>query len=196
MPDDTNVLSIVTPLSENASMIPGPVKEMLARNSTFAQTYHAPPGLMQMASTMRASGAGVVVLSCSDPRLNPYQVLGLDQTLKATRVRNAGGRAFDAIRTLAVLQTIGNPGTIVVMHHTDCGMMHFHDAAIKKALTGIAPEEKQAIEGSAFGEIAGSIEESVKEDLALLKASPLIKSTTQLLGMRYDTETGVLTVVD
>ena len=33
-------------------------------------------------------------------------------------VRNAGGRVLDAIRTFAVLQTIGSPGTIVVMHHT------------------------------------------------------------------------------
>ena len=71
-------------------------------------------------------------------------------------VRNAGGRAFDAIRTLAVLQTISAPGTIVVMHHTDCGMTHFHDAAIEEALLQIAPQEKASIEASKFGEIKGS----------------------------------------
>jgi len=71
-----------------------------------------------MATALPASGKGVVVISCSDPRLNPYEILGIDATLKATMVRNAGGRVFDAIRTLAVLQTIGNPTTIVVMHHT------------------------------------------------------------------------------
>ncbi|KAK5723476.1 hypothetical protein LTR15_005174 [Elasticomyces elasticus] len=101
-------------------------------------------------------------------------------------VRNAGGRVFDAIRTLAVLQTIGAPGTIIVMHHT----------AVKKALIEIAPEASQSIEASSFGEITGSIEESVREDLALLKASPLIKKSTLLLGMKYDIETGVLTVVE
>jgi carbonic anhydrase len=106
---------------------------------------------------MIATGAGVVVLSCSDPRLNPYQILGIDgKTVKATMVRNAGGRVFDAIRTLAVLQTIGQPGTIVVMHHTDCGMTHFHDDAIKEALLQIAPEGKASIEASKFGEIKGS----------------------------------------
>jgi carbonic anhydrase len=86
-------------------------------------------------------------------------------------VRNAGGRAFDAIRTLSVLQTIGRPGTIAIMHHTglfperrlttatrithfiDCGMTHFHDDAIKKALIEIAPEEKTNIESMKFGEI-------------------------------------------
>jgi carbonic anhydrase len=121
--------------------------------SKFASTYQSPPGLMQMATALRASGQGVVILSCSDPRLNPYQVFGIDATLKATMVRNAGGRAFDAIRTLAVLQTIGNPTTIVVMHHTDCGMTHFHDAEVKKALVEISPSENASIENMRFGEI-------------------------------------------
>jgi carbonic anhydrase len=95
-----------------------------------------------MAEMMRSSRAGVVVLSCSDPRLNPYQILGIDASLRksfhssrateqyanglkgATMVRNAGGRVFDAIRTLAVLQTIGAPGTIVVMHHTGTSVLN------------------------------------------------------------------------
>ncbi|KAE9969563.1 hypothetical protein EG328_006806 [Venturia inaequalis] len=177
-------------------MITGPLVEMLARNSKFAQTYQAPAGLMQMATAMRGTGAGVVVLSCSDPRLNPYQILGLDPTLKATMVRNAGGRAFDAIRTLAALQTIGAPGTIVVMHHTDCGMSHFHDSAIKKALLEIAPEAKNSIEATKFGEITGSIEDTVREDVAILRASPLIKKSTQIVGLNWDIKTGVLSVVD
>ncbi|KAE8445839.1 hypothetical protein EG329_012762 [Mollisiaceae sp. DMI_Dod_QoI] len=176
--------------------ITGPLVEMLARNSLFSQKYQSPPPLMEMIKGMRASGAGVVVLSCSDPRLNPYQVLGIDPTLKATMVRNAGGRAFDAIRTLAILQTIGAPGTIVVMHHTDCGMTHFHDADIKKALLEIAPEEGASIEAAKYGEITGSIEDSVREDLALIRASPLIKKTTQIVGLKYDIHTGVLTQVE
>jgi carbonic anhydrase len=76
-------------------MITGPVVEMLARNryfhhtcrihkalltlsSKFAESYQSPPALLELIKPMRASGAGVVVLSCSDPRLNPYQVLGID----------------------------------------------------------------------------------------------------------------------
>jgi len=97
---------------------------------------------------------------------------------------------------LAVLQTIGQPGTIVVMHHTDCGMTHFHDDAIKEALLQIAPEEKASIEASKFGEIKGSIEESIREDLALIRASPLIKKTTQVVGLKYDIHTGVLSQVE
>ncbi|KAJ9609723.1 hypothetical protein H2200_006051 [Cladophialophora chaetospira] len=145
-----------------------------------------------MAAGMRSTGAGVVVLSCSDPRLNPYQILGIDPTLKATMVRNAGGRAFDAIRTLSVLQTIGNPGTIVVMHHTDCGMTHYHDADIKKALLEVDPEAKGLIESLKFGEIANGIEDSIRTDIAILKASPLIKKSTQIIGLAYNIETGLL----
>ena len=59
-------------------MVTGPLVEMLARNSKFSETYTAPPPLLEMIKGMRATGAGVVVLSCSDPRLNPYQVLGID----------------------------------------------------------------------------------------------------------------------
>ncbi|KAL2066923.1 hypothetical protein VTL71DRAFT_1347 [Oculimacula yallundae] len=175
--------------------ITGPLVEMLARNSKIAETYQAPPPLLKMAERMRATRQGVVVISCSDPRLNPYQVLGLDATLKATMLRNAGGRVFDAIRTLATLQTIGDPGTIVVMHHTDCGMTHFHDDAIKKALFEIAPGEKELIDRTKFGEITGSIEESVLKDLALLRASPLIKKSTQIVGLKYNIHTGILTQV-
>ncbi|KAH8789143.1 carbonic anhydrase [Hyaloscypha finlandica] len=178
-------------------MVTGPLVQMLARNSKFSETYTAPPPLMEMRKGMIATGAGVVVFSCSDPRLNPYQILGIDgKTVKATMVRNAGGRVFDAIRTLAVLQTIGQPGTIVVMHHTDCGMTHFHDDAIKETLLQIAPGEKVSIEASKFGEIKGSIEESIREDLALIRASPLIKKTTQVVGLKYDIHTGVLSQVE
>ncbi|TVY54111.1 Uncharacterized protein LCER1_G007010 [Lachnellula cervina] len=176
-------------------MVTGPVVEMLARNAKFATTYQSPPGLVQMATALRASGKGVVVISCSDPRLNPYEVLGIDASLKATMIRNAGGRVFDAIRTLAVLQTIGNPATIVVIHHTDCGMTHFYDDDVKKALFKLSPEEKVAIEDMKFGEIKEGIENSIREDVAILKASPLIKKSTQIIGIAYDIMTGVLTEV-
>ncbi|KAG9238931.1 carbonic anhydrase [Amylocarpus encephaloides] len=176
-------------------MAKGPIVEMLARNVKFAAGYQAPPGLQEMASGIRGTGKGVVVLSCSDPRLNPYQILGIDPTLKATMVRNAGGRVFDAIRTLSVLQTIGAPGTIAIMHHTDCGMTHFHDDVVQQALIEIAPEEKATIEGMKFGEIKNSIEDSVREDMAMLRASPLITKSTQIVGLAYDIKTGVLTEV-
>ncbi|KAI5456867.1 carbonic anhydrase [Mariannaea sp. PMI_226] len=170
--------------------------ELLHRNGKFSQLYKAPADLVTMAQAVRRSGLGIVILSCSDPRLNPYDVFGIDSTIKGvTMVRNAGGRAVDAIRTISVLQAIGSPKTIVVLHHTDCGMTHFHDADIRKALLEIAPQEKETINASKYGEIAGSIEESVKEDVAFLSTSPFILPGTVIVGMKYDIHTGVVTTV-
>ncbi|KAF2670637.1 carbonic anhydrase [Microthyrium microscopicum] len=146
-----------------------------------------------MAKALQASRAGTVVISCSDPRLNPYQVLGIDPNLRATMVRNAGGRVNeDVIKTLTVLQTIASPGTIAVMHHTDCGLTHVHDDDVKKALIKIAPEKEEAISSMKFGEIKNS----VREDLELLRASPYINKDTQIVGLKYDINTGELSVVE
>ena len=102
----------VTPMFSEAR-----VTNLLHRR--FAQAYQAPPDLPTMAKAARAGGAGVILLTCSDPRLNPYQIFGVDPTLKGiTMIRNAGGRAVDAVRTISVLQTIGDARTVVVMHHT------------------------------------------------------------------------------
>lgn len=71
-----------------------------------------------MVPTVRQSGGGAIILSCSDPRLNPYAIFGIDPTIRGlTMIRNAGGRAFDAIRTMSVLQTIGHTKTVIIMHH-------------------------------------------------------------------------------
>lgn len=177
-------------------MATDPLQEMLSRNTAFAKTYQSPPGILQLAKGMTASKGGVLVLSCSDPRIFPEQILGLDSKLKATMIRNAGGRVFDAIRSLAVLQTIGSPGTIVVMHHTDCGLTHFHDKTVQDALTEISPDKQDDFRQMKFGEITGSIEDSVREDVAMLKASPLIKKDTRIVGLKYDVWTGLLTEVD
>ncbi|KAH8894497.1 carbonic anhydrase [Thozetella sp. PMI_491] len=169
---------------------------LLAGNSKFTETYHAPPGLMTVVQAARSSGAGVIIISCSDPRLNPYQIFGMEPTPKGvTMVRNAGGRAIDAIRTISVLQTIGNPKTVVVVHHTDCGMTHFHDSVVRERLIEFAPQEKEAIEATRYGEILGSIEDSVREDVAFLSASPFVTPGTRIVGLKYDISTGVATQV-
>ena len=57
---------------------------MMARNSKWAQDYQSPPPLQKMAAAAKASGQGVVVISCSDPRLNPYEILGVDSTMRVS----------------------------------------------------------------------------------------------------------------
>jgi carbonic anhydrase len=94
----------------------------------------------------------------------------------------------------------------------DCGMAHFHDKNIKEALIGLVPEEEENIEGMKFGEIiesvflgvetrlgangTSSLEDSVREDIAILKASPLIKESTRIVGLVFDISTGILTEVN
>jgi carbonic anhydrase len=78
--------------------ITGPVVEMLSRNKLFAQKYQSPPPLLDMIKGMRASGAGVIVLSCSDPRLNPYQILGIDPTLSKNPIAKIHHRMSELIQ--------------------------------------------------------------------------------------------------
>ncbi|EGR51433.1 uncharacterized protein TRIREDRAFT_104318 [Trichoderma reesei QM6a] len=170
--------------------------ELLNRNSKVIESYQAPPPLVPMAEAARQTGAATIILSCSDPRLNPYAIFGIDSSLQGiSMVRNAGGRAMDAIRSISVLQTIASAKTVVVLHHTDCGMTHFHDARVREALVKIAPQEEETINTTKFGEITGSIEESVKEDVEHLRSSPFILPGTSIVGLKMDTFTGVVTKV-
>lgn len=87
--------------------------------SKITGNYQAPPHLVPMAEEARKAGEVTIILSCSDPRLNPYAIFGIDSTIQGvSMVRNAGGRAMDAIRSISVLQTIGGFKTVVVLHHT------------------------------------------------------------------------------
>ncbi|KAL6872979.1 carbonic anhydrase [Trichoderma novae-zelandiae] len=177
-------------------MAPRLVDELLNRNSKIAEDYKAPPALVPMAEVARQSGGGTLIISCSDPRLNPYEVFGIDATIRGvSMIRNAGGRAMDAVRTISVLQTIAHSKTVVVLHHTDCGMTHFHDARVREALIRIAPQEKETINATKYGEITGSIEESVEEDVAALSSSPFILPGTSIVGLKLDIFTGVVTKV-
>lgn len=111
----------------------------------------------------------------------------------AVFIRNAGGRVLDAGRSLAVLGLIGNPETIVVMHHADCGMTHFHDDAVKAHLHEISPDAGDAIEGiKDYGQMLGPIEDSIKQDAEILSKSPFIKQGTNIVGLKYNTFTGGL----
>jgi carbonic anhydrase len=111
-------------------------------------------------------------------------------------IRNAGGRVFDELRSLAVLATLTDAGTVVVMHHTDCGMSLVTDTDIKKALLNVAPNDKANIEATKFGEIVGDVEDSVRADMRLLKASPWIKSDVNIIGLKHDIMSGLVSEVN
>jgi carbonic anhydrase len=135
-------------------------------------------------------GKKVAVLACMDARLNPYGLLGLSEG-DAHVIRNAGGVVTDdEIRSLAISQHLLGTEEIVLIHHTDCGMLTFTDedfAGKLKDATGEQPEWK----ANAFGDL----DTDVKDSIERIKQSPFIPKTDSVRGFVYDVHTGALNEV-
>ena len=133
---------------------------------------------------------GVAVLACMDARLDVHKILGLQEG-DAHVIRNAGGVATeDAIRSLVISQRLLGTKEIILIHHTDCGMLTFKDDDVKAKITsevGIRPHF--ALE--AFGDL----EADVKQSIARIKASPFIPTKSSVRGFVYDVKSGKLNEV-
>ncbi len=129
----------------------------------------------------------VAVVACMDARLNPYGLLGLQEG-DAHVIRNAGGVVTDdEIRSLAISQRLLGTEEIILIHHTDCGMLTFTDDEFKRSVqddVGIKPE--WAVE--AFPDL----DEDVRQSIARIKASPFIPRKDSVRGFVYDVHTGEL----
>ena len=127
------------------------------------------------------------VVACMDARLNPYGLLGLSEG-DAHIIRNAGGVVSDdVIRSLAISQRLLGTTEIVLIHHTGCGMLTFHDDEVKaqiEADTGLRPPF--ALE--AFSDLDGDVRQSI----ARIKASPFVPHKDAIRGFVYEVETGRL----
>ena len=132
-------------------------------------------------------GNKVAVLACMDARLNPYGILGLKEG-DAHVIRNAGGVVSDdAIRSLTISQNLLGTEEIILIHHTDCGMLTFTDEELAEKLdreTGERPEWR----AHAFADL----EEDVSEGIAVIKASPFIPRKESVRGFVFDVKTGEL----
>ncbi|MCW2899814.1 MAG: carbonic anhydrase [Streptosporangiaceae bacterium] len=132
-------------------------------------------------------GKGVAVVACMDARLNPYGLLGLTEG-DAHVIRNAGGViTADERRSLAISQRLLGTREIILIHHTDCGMLTFTDDAFKagiQAETGLKPDWS----AEAFTEV----EDDVRQSIARIKTDPFIPHTDQVRGFVYEVETGRL----
>ena len=128
----------------------------------------------------------VAVLACMDARLNPYGLLGLQEG-DAHVIRNAGGVVTDdEIRSLAISQRLLGTEEIILIHHTDCGMLTFTDDEFKRSVqddTGIKPEWA--------AEAFADLDEDVRQSIARIKASPFIPRK-QVRGFVYQVEDGRL----
>ena len=154
--------------------------EFLANNSTYAETFDK--GDLPM-----PPGKRVAVLACMDARLDPARVLGLEEG-HAHVIRNAGGVAsVDAIRSLVISQRLLGTDEIVVIHHTDCGMLTFTDDEVKDAIlaeTGLRP--------SFALEAFSDVDADVRQSIARIKADPFIPHTDSVRGFVYEVESGKL----
>ena len=129
----------------------------------------------------------VAVLACMDARLNPYGLLGLSEG-EVHVIRNAGGVVSeDAIRSLAISQNLLGTEEIVLIHHTDCGMLTFEDdelVAKLEAETGARPEWRP----QAFSDPDADVREGIER----IKQSPFIPHTETVRGFVYEVESGTL----
>ena len=132
----------------------------------------------------------LAVVACMDARLDVHKILGLSEG-DAHVIRNAGGVVSDdAIRSLVISQRLLGTRAIVLIHHTDCGMLTFRDDAVKDAIeadTGLRP----AFSMEAFG----NLEQDVRQSISRIQASPFIPHKDQVRGFVYDCSTGLLNEV-
>src|SRR5713226_2699727 len=130
----------------------------------------------------------VAVLTCMDARLHPSRFLGLEVG-DAHVIRNAGGRASeDAIRSLVISQQLLGTNTVVVIHHTDCGMLTFSNADLRGKLKQELNADAEHIDFLPFKDL----EQSVRDDVATIKNSPLIPKDVEVSGFIYDVKSGRL----
>ena len=132
-------------------------------------------------------GKRVAIVACMDARLNPYGLLGLGEG-DAHVIRNAGGAVTpDVIRSLSISQRLLGTEEIVLIHHTDCGMLTFSDDEFRSAVekdTGIRPDWP--------AEAFSDLDQDVRQSIARIKASPFIPNTGSVRGFVYDVHSGGL----
>jgi carbonic anhydrase len=154
--------------------------ELLANAERYAQAFDQ--GDLPMPPAKR-----VAVLACMDARLNPYGLLGLREG-DAHIIRNAGGVVTDdEIRSLAISQRLLGTEEIILIHHTDCGMLTFKDDEFRRQIqeeTGVKPEWA--------AEAFDDLEEDLRQSIARIKASPFIPRKDHVRGFIYDVNTGGL----
>jgi carbonic anhydrase len=129
----------------------------------------------------------VAILACMDARINVYGVLGLEEG-DAHVIRNAGGVVTDdEIRSLAISQRLLGTREVVLIHHTDCGMLTFTDEEFNAALqedTGLRP----AWAAEAFDDLDADVRKSIKR----IKDSAFVPHSDSVRGFVFDVASGRL----
>ena len=156
------------------------IDELVTNASAYGQSFSS--GELPLPPAKR-----VAIVACMDARLNPYGLLGLREG-DAHVIRNAGGVITDdEIRSLAISQRLLGTEEIMLIHHTDCGMLTFGDDEFRRQVqqeTGVKPEWA--------AEAFDDLEEDVRQSIARIKASPFIPKKDTVRGFIYEVESGQL----
>jgi carbonic anhydrase len=154
--------------------------ELLRNNERYAESF-------DKGDLPLPPAKGVAVVACMDARLHVNKILGLEEG-DAHIIRNAGGVVTDdEIRSLAISQRLLGTSEIVLIHHTDCGMLTFTDDDFRRQVqhdTGIRPEWA--------AEAFSDLDEDVRQNIARIQASPFIPNKDAVRGFVYEVETGRL----
>lgn len=154
-------------------------EDYLAKNAQYASTFQGPLPM--------PPAKHVAVVACMDARLDVYRALGLNEG-EAHVIRNAGGVVTDdVIRSLAISQRLLGTREIILIHHTDCGMLTFTDDDFKRTIqeeTGVKPPWA----AEAFPDVA----EDVRQSLRRIENSPFVTKHESARGFVFDVATGKL----
>src|ERR671912_2355911 len=154
--------------------------ELLQNNAAYAESFDKgdlPP----------PPARGVAVVACMDARLSPYEMLGLQEG-DAHVIRNAGGVITDdEIRSLVISQRLLGTHEIMLIQHTDCGMLPFTDDELKQQI-----HEEVGMKPHFAMESFSDLDENVRQSIARIKSSPFIPSKESVRGFVYEVETGRL----
>ncbi|KAH9950014.1 carbonic anhydrase [Amylocystis lapponica] len=131
----------------------------------------------------------LAIVTCMDARLNPYAHLGLKEG-EAHIIRNAGGVAKEALRSIIISQRFLGTREVAVFHHTGCGMLGFTTPQARTLLKGtVESSHHDLIDHTDFLEFA-DLEESVRADVKFVQEHPLVLPETKVTGWVYEVETG------
>ena len=170
-------------MSANATETDIITNQYLRNNAEYAKGFKGP---LPMPPAKRTA-----VIACMDARLDVYRILGLHEG-DSHVIRNAGGVVTDdAIRSLVISQRLLGTNEIILIHHTDCGMLTFSDDELRSSIaaeTGFKPP--YAFE--AFNDLASD----VREGMARIKADPHIVHRDRVRGFIFDVATGKLNEVE
>jgi carbonic anhydrase len=156
------------------------IDTFLSNNAAFAAGFSEP-------DVPVVPARGTVVLTCMDARINVSALLGLENG-DAHVIRNAGGVATDEVlRSLVISQRLLGTREIMVIHHSDCGMMTFTDEGLRKEI-----HDETGVDLPFALEAFDDLDEDVRRSIARIKTSPFVPHTDAIRGFVYDVETGNL----